>query len=61
MSRVVILGDSTVGKSSLLATFIDGETNPEQYSTIGADLRTKAVLVDGQAITLEVLLTSVFT
>lgn len=58
MSRVVLLGDSTVGKSSLLATFVDGVAGTEQYSTIGADLRKKTVMVDGKSITLEMWDTS---
>lgn len=58
MSRVVLLGDSSVGKSSLLSTFVDGNADSHQYSTIGADLRKKTVMVDGQSLTLEVWDTS---
>lgn len=53
-TRVVLLGDSTVGKSSLLATFVDGDAGAGQYSTVGADLRKKTVSVDGKSLTLDV-------
>ena len=45
--KVLLLGQSGVGKSSLMLRFADGIFNEEQASTIGVDFRVKTVDVDG--------------
>jgi Ras-related protein Rab-18 len=45
--KVLLLGQSGVGKSSLMLRFADGTFNPEQAATIGVDFRVKQVDVDG--------------
>ena len=45
--KVIIVGNASVGKSTLLSRFIDNYFNP-QVATIGLDLRTKKINKDGQ-------------
>ena len=44
--KVVVLGDSRVGKTSLVLRYISGVFNPDQVSTIGAFFLTKKVVLD---------------
>jgi Ras-related protein Rab-18 len=46
--KVLLLGQSGVGKSSLMLRFADGTFNAEQASTIGVDFRVKEVQVDDE-------------
>lgn len=41
--KVVMIGDSGVGKSNLLMRYTKGEFNPEQKSTIGVEFATKTM------------------
>eukprot|EP01063_Lacrimia_lanifica_P006525 TRINITY_DN14000_c0_g1_i1.p2 TRINITY_DN14000_c0_g1~~TRINITY_DN14000_c0_g1_i1.p2 ORF type:complete len:215 (+),score=69.87 TRINITY_DN14000_c0_g1_i1:94-738(+) len=41
--KVIVLGDSGVGKSCLIERYTSGRYNPRQKPTIGADFATKAV------------------
>ena len=52
--KVIILGDSGVGKTTLIHSFIAKEFRADFKATLGADLSTKVVVVDGQ--TVEILL-----
>ena len=45
--KVLLLGQSGVGKSSLMLRFADGTFSDEQAATIGVDFRVKAVDVEG--------------
>ncbi|EEB07947.2 GTPase Ypt71 [Schizosaccharomyces japonicus yFS275] len=51
--KVVILGDSGVGKTSLMNQFVNHRFSREYKATIGADFLTKELEVDGEAITLQ--------
>lgn len=44
--KVVLIGDSGVGKSNLLARFTKNEFNLESKATIGVELATKGVTTD---------------
>ncbi|XP_014777795.1 ras-related protein Rab-18A isoform X1 [Octopus bimaculoides] len=45
--KILIIGESGVGKSSLLLRFTDDTFDPEQASTIGVDFKVKTLAVDG--------------
>ncbi|XP_052802453.1 ras-related protein Rab-18A-like [Mya arenaria] len=45
--KILIIGESGVGKSSLLLRFTDDTFDPEQSATIGVDFKVKTVTVDG--------------
>lgn len=45
--KILIIGDSGVGKSSLLLRFTEDTFDPEQTATIGVDFKVKSVTVDG--------------
>ena len=42
--KVVAIGDSGVGKTSLLFQYTDGSFNPKFISTVGIDFREKRVV-----------------
>eukprot|EP01033_Poteriospumella_lacustris_P013182 gene13181-9445_t len=48
--KVVLIGDSGVGKSNLLSRFTRDEFNLESKSTIGVEFATKSIQVDGKTI-----------
>jgi len=48
--KIVLIGDSAVGKSNLLARFTKGTFNADSKSTIGVEFATKNVVVDGKTI-----------
>jgi len=45
--KILIIGESNVGKSSLLIRFVDDTFDPEIPATIGVDFRVKSLTVDG--------------
>merc|ERR1711959_508832 len=48
--KVVIIGDSGVGKSNLLSRFTRNEFNLESKSTIGVEFATRSIQVDTKTI-----------
>lgn len=48
--KVVLIGDSGVGKSNLLSRFTRNEFNLESKSTIGVEFATKSIQVDAKTI-----------
>ena len=53
--KLVMVGDSGVGKSCLLEKFIDLSSNNAFISTIGVDVRTHVIKLDGQSVKLQVI------
>uniref|UniRef100_UPI00358E5FDD ras-related protein Rab-18-like n=1 Tax=Myxine glutinosa TaxID=7769 RepID=UPI00358E5FDD len=45
--KILIIGESGVGKSSLLLRFTDDTFDPELAATIGVDFKVKTITVDG--------------
>ncbi|XP_023220728.1 ras-related protein Rab-22A-like [Centruroides sculpturatus] len=45
--KICLLGDSGVGKSSIVRRFVNNTFNPTSESTIGASFMTKNVVLDG--------------
>ncbi len=55
ISRIIILGDSGVGKSCLLLRYVDEAFTESFISTIGIDFRFKSVKLDsGKIIKLQI-------
>ncbi|KAE8702805.1 Ras-related protein RABA4c [Hibiscus syriacus] len=48
--KVVLIGDSAVGKSQLLARFARNEFNIDSKATIGVEFQTKTLLIDHKSI-----------
>ncbi len=49
-----MVGDSAVGKSSLLLRFADNEFNENYMITIGVDFRFKSVTVNSRIVKLQI-------
>ena len=52
--KIVILGDSGVGKTTLLQQYLNGKVNLNSKPTIGADFSKKEVLIDDNVVTLQI-------
>jgi len=52
--KLLIIGESSVGKSSLLLRFTDDAFDPEQAATIGVDFKVKTVKVNGDKVKLAI-------
>lgn len=52
--KLLIIGESGVGKSSLLLRFTDDAFDPEQAATIGVDFKVKTVTVNGDKVKLAI-------
>ena len=52
--KLVMVGDSGVGKSCLLEKFLDLSSNNAFISTIGYEVRTHIIKLDGQTVKLQV-------
>ena len=48
--KIVLIGDSGVGKSNLLSRFTKNEFNVDNRSTIGVEFATKSVEVRGKLL-----------
>nr|BAN20884.1 ras-related protein Rab-7 [Riptortus pedestris] len=52
--KVIILGDSGVGKTSLMNQYVNKKFSNQYKATIGADFLTKEVLVDDRVVTMQI-------
>jgi small GTP-binding protein len=48
--KIVLIGDSGVGKTNLLSRFTRDQFNPESKSTIGVEFATKTMEIDGKNV-----------
>lgn len=48
--KLLIIGESGVGKSSLLLRFTDDAFDPEQAATIGVDFKVKTINVNASKV-----------
>ncbi|KAK6914401.1 Small GTPase [Dillenia turbinata] len=48
--KVVIIGDSAVGKSNLLSRYARNEFNPHSKATIGVEFQTQSMEIDGREV-----------
>uniref|UniRef100_A0A8D3C3E7 RAB7A, member RAS onco family n=1 Tax=Scophthalmus maximus TaxID=52904 RepID=A0A8D3C3E7_SCOMX len=51
--KVIILGDSVVGKTSLMNQYVNKKFSNQYKATIGADFLTKEVMVDDRLVTMQ--------
>jgi len=52
--KVIILGDSGVGKTSLMNQYVNKKFSTQYKATIGADFLTKEVMVDDRLVTMQI-------
>ena len=52
--KVIILGDSGVGKTSLMNQYVNKKFSNQYKATIGADFVTKEVMVDDRIVTMQI-------
>lgn len=52
--KIVIIGDSAVGKSNLLSRFARNEFNAHSKATIGVEFQTQSVEIDGKEVKAQV-------
>lgn len=52
--KVIILGDSGVGKTSLMHRYVNNKYSQQYKATIGADFLTKEVNVDDKVATMQI-------
>ena len=52
--KVVILGDIDVGKTCLMNQYVNKRFSNQYKATIGADLLTKEVIIDGRVVNIQV-------
>jgi len=52
--KVIILGDSNVGKTSLMNQFVHKRFSNQYKATIGADFLTKELMIDDKLVTLQI-------
>jgi len=52
--KVIILGDSGVGKTSLMNQYVSRKFSSHYKATIGADFLTKEVMVDDKLVTMQI-------
>lgn len=52
--KIIILGDSGVGKTSLMNRYVNKKFSTQYKATIGADFVTKDVVVDDKLVTMQI-------
>jgi len=52
--KIIVLGESGVGKTSLLLRYIENSFSLQTKSTIGSDFLSKEIELDGQAVMLQI-------
>ena len=52
--KLLLIGDSGVGKSSILTRFTDDRFEPDHAATIGVDFKVKVIAVDGRSVKLTI-------
>mmetsp|Transcript_15296 Transcript_15296/g.19848 ORF Transcript_15296/g.19848 Transcript_15296/m.19848 type:complete len:113 (+) Transcript_15296:39-377(+) len=52
--KVIILGDSGVGKTSLMNQYVNQRYTEQYKATIGADFLTKEVTIEDKLVTLQI-------
>ena len=58
--KIVMIGDSGVGKSCILLRFADDKFNENFYATIGVDFRFKNITIDNKSVKLQIVRKNIF-
>ena len=53
--KIVMIGDSGVGKSCILLRFADDKFNENFYATIGVDFRFKNLMIGDKSVKLQIV------
>ena len=53
--KVLLLGDSNTGKSSLILRYTDNKFNSSLVSSIGVDFKVKKKEIDGKVIKIQIV------
>lgn len=53
--KLLVIGDSGVGKTCMLLRFADDTFNPSHLATIGIDFKIKNLEVDNQLVKLQIV------
>jgi small GTP-binding protein len=56
--KILLIGDSTVGKTTLLLQYVDGKFSDSHITTIGVEYKDKNINLDGRELTLQIWDTS---
>lgn len=51
--KIILIGDSGVGKSSLLLRYVYNEIEDKHYATVGIDLQTKTIVINDEKFKLQ--------
>lgn len=52
--KVLVIGDSGVGKSCLVTRFTKNSFAPDSFNTIGVDFRLQKIAIDGREVILQI-------
>lgn len=52
--KILVIGDTSVGKTSLLLRYTDDKFSPSFVSTIGIDFKVKLLELDGQKVRMQI-------
>ena len=55
MFKIVLIGDSNVGKSCILIRFADDQFTENYITTIGVDFRFRTLTVDNKMVKLQIV------
>ncbi len=53
-TKVVVIGDSGVGKTSLIRQYMDNIFSPQYKATIGSDFLKKEIVMEDRKVTLQI-------
>lgn len=53
--KVIILGDTGVGKTSLMNQYVNKRFSNQYKATIGADFLTKDIMIDDRVVTMQIV------
>jgi small GTP-binding protein len=54
MVKLVIIGDSSVGKTNILLRYVNDEYKMTHITTIGVDFKVKIITIDGINIKMQI-------
>ena len=52
--KIILIGDSGVGKSNIVGRFVDGTFTSNSRSTVGIDLQVKTLDISGETIKIQI-------